>query len=302
MLELIIIATFIGLLVLFIRKRKKMVGLEDAIMQSHKLDNWGITADYCLRNGISEKRMDKCINEILHRLAEQGEIMAMRYMAVHAGSSEKECMWYTRCAEAGDKDAMYWLGLKYSSTVNAAGGAGGYGSNPELSFYWFNQAANRRHSAAMERVASCHYFGQGVEKNEEEAFRIAQHFWERGNSECGLFLTSIFYQNPTSEKYDIPRAITILERIMIRGEKKMYTEAASSLGHIFGAPFMHPGIPVRDYHDCRKAAYCFALAFVAGDSLSDVMAQNIAKTGYNYTDHEFAQWYSDAKNYRYNPM
>ena len=300
MLAIFILAILIVILVALVRygKDSTIDDLEKAILQADKTGDHSIVENYCSTNRISDDKYQEVRRALYFRLAEEGDLYAMNMAAAYSETAMGRCRWLTKCAEAGDAEAMYSLALGYSEAANMKPSKWGFGLDPQREFYWYKCAADKGHGKAMECIASCYLFGTGVEKNKQLAFDYAKNGAERGFSECSFFLVIYFamqFEDPHLTKAEI---VQLMERVMLRGERESFAKAAYELGNIYGSAFLY-NAQMDEYSDRRKAAYYFTLAYVLDDDLYD--KKKIVETGYNPSQIELNRWRDDALNLRFNP-
>lgn len=115
------------------------------------------------------------------------------------GYDEAMFLMYKAAAEQGIGEAQEKLGLMYLV---------GKERNLEESFKWYKAAANQYREGAMNVAAYMYYLGKGVEKNNEEAYRLYSRLEEKGiyPEEFGI---DTMYENgdvpPCHYKYDIKK-------------------------------------------------------------------------------------------------
>lgn len=278
-------------------ERRKMEGLEEAILRAHKTGRLEIIRNYCDVEGISDSIMHATRVRVIRQLADEGDLSAMKEMVLLADAPLERQNWHKKCAEAGDSESMYSVAISYMDC--SANKDAGTEIDDQKAFYWFERAANNGYEKAKERVVSSYYHGSGVAEDRDKAFAMAKNYSDCGNSECGLFLALYYYANTSDKWYDINKAIKVLERIMLRGEEQYFAEAAAQLGYIYGGAYLFH-TPENEYSDRRRATYCFVLAYIIKET--QLYAENANEVGYNFTEFEYKKWFEDAKAFRYNPM
>jgi predicted RNA-binding Zn-ribbon protein involved in translation (DUF1610 family) len=84
---------------------------------------------------------------------------------------------YLQLADAGDREAMYNVGLCYEKGA-------GVDQNSEEAAEWYEEAAKLGHVAAMYKIGLCYAVGKGVDKDEEIAAQWLNESTSAGHAEA----------------------------------------------------------------------------------------------------------------------
>lgn len=235
------------------------------------------------------------------RLAKQGDAFAevmLGDLADVEGRPQEALQWYLQAASKGNAEAMYNLGMGYSSAANESGGSGReFGYDPVKSFQWFEKSANSGYLKSFWHVASSCADGEGTEKSREAEYLWAKRGADMGSADCCLYLADFIYSDPSHPRHNEAEAVHILEKAMTLKDRSTFERAARKLGNIFGASYLY-NTPANQFTNQRKSAYCFTLAYVLDSDSNDV--SRFHKTGYRLSQEEFECWRSDAINLQYN--
>lgn len=283
----IVILVFVIIIIMWIKNKIKTKKIEKAIYVSDKTGQNDALIELCNDYGISGSKILKIRKKMYFRLAEDNDVFALGMAALLAEDKETECNYYTRAAQLGDVEAMYVLGLRYSFDADSS-----YGNDPQKSFYWFKNAADRGHHEAQRFVASALFFGEGVSKDEEQSFLYAKECSDRGNAECSFFLITYFYKNITCQRCNLEKALILLKRIINKGDKEIYSQAAEELGDLYRHALV--GADEEGMPDRYRAAYYYTIAHFTGADTTD----KLTEVGYHATQYEIDRWHNDAINLR----
>lgn len=211
--------------------------------------------------------------------------------AIRSGNVPMAERYYVDAANAGDAEAMYYLGLQYGHDSR-------FGLDEEKSLYWLKRAVSAGKIEAIYHIAlTIHMHGDA-----EMAFQWAQNGASRGDVRCKQFLADNYYAIATSVHYNKGKAITLLEEaISSVDDRDVYGGIANSLGMQFGRCFVFGQEAPDAYANRKKACYCFLLSFFA-DTDYDTRKQCAQKTGYWPTEAEWNQWVQDARQLAYRPQ
>ena len=137
---------------------------------------------------------------------------------------------YMAAANAGDPDAMAFLGVAYGQ------GTAGVEENPAESFKWFHRCVHGRLSkrslappgSALGNLANCYAFGTGVPKDLVEAFRLYKLSAEEGNA-ASCYSLGMMMQRGEGTPYDPVKAFKWLKRAADAGFPSALVNAGVSL-------------------------------------------------------------------------
>ena len=152
-----------------------------------------------------DKLIDLCV-----MAADAGESEAMLWLGGHyrsyAKDLKKALKWYQKGATAGNASCMVWVGEAYSKGE-------GVGKDYVKAVEWFRKAAEAGHSTAMLEVAFVY------KKGEDYANAIK---WFRKASEAGdsraMFYLGVAYDHGEGVTKDVPKAIEWYSKAAAKGD------------------------------------------------------------------------------------
>ena len=250
---------------------------------------------FCEENDFSDVEYHTVRKNLYIEKAESDDIHALTMAAAYMENEDKgaKIRYLTRAAELGDVESMYYLGLilKYNDEYLEY-------RDLKKALYWFENAAKTGHEGSIVEVANAYRFGDGVEENKDKAYSILKDYSDRGYSDCSMILARDYYGSIGNPYYNLKQAEQLYIRVIQRGDRELFAEAADRLGYLYGGCYIY-NAPTDELSDRRKAAYCYALAYFA-DPDNDLDKLN--KVGYRYTEREMQGGKNDAQNLRYNPI
>lgn len=122
---------------------------------------------------------------------------------------------FERCAEAGNVDAMFYLGLCY---ING----NGVTKDPNRAVHFYRRAAEKGHLTAKTNLAVCYERGKGVEKNEQLAIKFFQEAAREGEPLAMTHLGSCYYHG-TGVGRDEGIAVRLYQQATDRGDVRAMT-------------------------------------------------------------------------------
>ncbi len=279
------------IVIMWKKNKTKTMKIEKAILESDKTGQNDTLVELCNYYGVSGKKLSDIRRKMYFRMAENDDVFALSMAALLAEDKESECKYYTRAAQLGNIEAMYMLGLRYMHR-DSDNDVYSFGDDPQKSFYWFKNAADRGHQKAQEFVASALYFGDGISKDKEKSFQYAKECSDRGNAECSFFLITFFYKNIACQRCNVEKALILLKRLINKGDKEIYSRAAEELGDLYRHALV--GTDEEGMPDRYRAAYYYTIAHFTGTDTTD----KLTEVGYHATQYEIDRWHNDAKNLR----
>lgn len=247
--------------------------------------------EYEQAHQISEEMHAQIRTELYRRLADAGDprgLYEKAYMAIRDGNHTYAEKLLTESAEKGYVDAMLTLGHQYAKY-------GDFPTDEKKSFDWFRRAAESGNAEAMRWVGSYYACGTGVERDEEKAEQWYEKGFRLGSAACGVELARA-YLSPVG-KQDAAAGKQILELVMTMGDRDAFASAASELGYLFAGNRIFDKKMPQPFENPRQAAYCFYLAYAAGDN--EQALENLKKLQVCVRDSEQRAWRDDARALRY---
>ena len=168
---------------------------------------------------------------------------------------------FQRAAEMGNAEAQYALGMEYLEHIHeilprAAAKAEGA--------KWLEKAAEQGHEKAQLVLAKCYATGEGVKKDEVEAFKIYRKAADAGSAEAMYELRDFYNLGWGGVTVDRAKAAELLRKSAEKG----YVEAQRSLGlvcqHGYNTPI-----------DLPEAVKWYTLAAAQGDSSSKAYLEQL---------------------------
>ena len=196
--------------------------------------------------------------------------------------------WYTLSTKGGCTDAMYSLGLEYSS-------GGGFGYDPVKSFEYFLQAAQGGHLKAMSSVARCFEDGEGTAADPDKALEWVRRGAALGSWDCCNYLAEHVYNYPLHPLYDQTKALQWHRNSAKVADRDQFELTVHAMGNIYGGAYIY-NYPETPLSDRRKAAYCFTMSYITSHDDSD--KDLLMKIGYRVSEQEFAKLREDTINRR----
>ncbi|MEP5700149.1 MAG: tetratricopeptide repeat protein, partial [Sneathiella sp.] len=134
------------------------------------------------------------------KAAEAGDTEAMRFLGFNyehgigvENDPEQAVSWYRKAVEAGDTTAMCNLGVCYQQGI-------GVEKDPEQAVSWYQKAVEAGDKTAMCNLGVCYQQGIGVEKDPEQAVSWYQKAAEVGDTTAMRFLGINYEQGIGVEK------------------------------------------------------------------------------------------------------
>lgn len=115
--------------------------------------------------------------QALHKLG----LFALKGIGMDQPDKAKAAEFFSAAARLGYAPGQYNLACMFAE-------GDGIPQNDEAAFFWFEQAAKRRHPAAMRRIARCHFEGKGCPKNSQTAFEWLKYAADSGDPEAQLLM------------------------------------------------------------------------------------------------------------------
>lgn len=127
--------------------------------------------------------------------------------------------WYKEAANAGNLDAIYWLGnFCYEGIVVE--------KNWKKTFECYKEAAEKGHADAMNNYADMYFRGEYVEKNEKRAFELFSIAADLGVPES-MYTLGYMYENGVGTEKDLVKSKHWFTQSALAGD----VYAANRLGH-----------------------------------------------------------------------
>ena len=169
---------------------------------------------------------------------------------------------YQRAAEMGYAEAQYTYGMAYLKTLHeilprAAAKAEGV--------KWLQKAAEQGHEKAQLALAKCYATGEGVKKDEVEAFKIYRKAADAGSAEALYELHDFYNLGWSGGTVDKTKAAEALRKSAEMG----YVEAQRSLG--LHSQHAYNGQAI----DLAEAVKWYRLAAAQGDSSSKAYLEHL---------------------------
>lgn len=169
---------------------------------------------------------------------------------------------YRRAAEMGYAEAQYTYGMAYLKTLHeilprAAAKAEGV--------KWLRKAADQGHEKAQLALAKCYATGEGVKKDEAEAFKIYRKAADAGSAEALYELHDFYNLGWGGGTVDKAKAAEALRKSAEMG----YVEAQRSLGLLSQHAYNGQAI------DLAEAVKWYRLAAAQGDSSSKAYLEHL---------------------------
>lgn len=169
---------------------------------------------------------------------------------------------YQRAAEMGYAEAQYTYGMAYLKTLHeilprAAAKAEGV--------KWLRKAADQGHEKAQLALAKCYATGEGVKKDEAEAFKIYRKAADAGSAEALYELHDFYNLGWGGGTVDKAKAAEALRKSAEMG----YVEAQRSLGLLSQHAYNGQAI------DLAEAVKWYRLAAAQGDSSSKAYLEHL---------------------------
>lgn len=169
---------------------------------------------------------------------------------------------YRRAAEMGYAEAQYTYGMAYRKSLHeilprAAAKAEGV--------KWLQKAADQGHEKAQLALAKCYLTGEGVKKDEAEAFKIYRKAADAGSAEAMYELHDFYNLGWGGVTVDKAKAMELLRKSAEMG----YVEAQRSLG--LDSQYAYNGQAI----DLTEAVKWYKLAASQGDSSSKAYLEHL---------------------------
>ncbi|WP_249872170.1 tetratricopeptide repeat protein [Oceanobacillus saliphilus] len=130
--------------------------------------------------------------------ADSGAQLALGKYYKALGRDEWAFAWYEAAANAGNLDAIYWLGNYYFDGIIVA-------KNFEKAFHYYKEAALKGHADAMNNYADMYFLGEYVEKNDKRAFELFTIAADRGVAES-MYTLGYLYENGIGTELNAEKA------------------------------------------------------------------------------------------------
>jgi TPR repeat protein len=146
-------------------------------------------------------------------------------------NKSKSFEFYSKCAELGNKDALYEVACSYQF-------GNGVEKNMQKSFEYYNKVADQGDTVALYEVARSYQFGNGVEKNMQKSFEYYAKAAELGNKDA---------------LYEVARSYKFGNGVEKNMQKSLeYYEKSAELGHT--AAQFHIGYCYSNGKDVTKSS------------------------------------------------
>lgn len=168
---------------------------------------------------MEKEEIQEAVN--LYRQAMQGDTetqVALAEFYRSIGRDEWAFAWYEKAADAGNLDALYWVGNYYFDGVVVDKDEG-------KAFACYEEAAWEGHPDAMNNYADMHFRGEYVEKDVKRGFELFSIAAERGVPES-MYTVGYMYTNGIGVEKNLEMARHWIERSALSGD----SYAANHLG------------------------------------------------------------------------
>ena len=129
---------------------------------------------------------------------------------------------FKKMAKAGDVEALYMLGVSYSSGFN------GCKQDYEEAFKWYSKAAKKGHAAAQCSLGYAYLLGQGTKKDIDKAIDWLKKAAGQGDSRAQEELGNIYYYGTY-----VPQNKAEAEQWYLKSAALGNTNGAFALGQMY---------------------------------------------------------------------
>lgn len=130
--------------------------------------------------------------------------------------------YFSKSAEKGNLDAMYWLGLCHRGGL-------GTPTNMDESFAWFRKAADLGDGPSQRELAECYHWGWGTEKNSQKVFELMSQAATNGGGARAEYVLGWHYEKGRGTTQSWQQAAEWYQKAADHGEPA----AQSNLGECY---------------------------------------------------------------------